>query len=78
MSKILTSGNYAILSCGPVQTCFQVDIEIYEDKLGQSGDRILSSHITFVQYFGFIGPFIRSILLIFWPQNAKSRKLTHV
>ena len=23
-----------------------VDIEIYEDKLGQSGDRILSSHIT--------------------------------
>ena len=25
---------------------FQVDIEIYKDKLGQSGDRILSSHIT--------------------------------
>ena len=25
---------------------FQVDIEIYEDKLGQSGDRILSSHIA--------------------------------
>ena len=24
---------------------FQVDIEIYEDKLSQSGDRILSSHI---------------------------------
>ena len=23
----------------------QVDIEIYQDKLGQSGDRILSSHI---------------------------------
>ena len=25
---------------------FQVDIEIYEDKVSQSGDRILSSHIT--------------------------------
>ena len=25
---------------------FKVDIEIYEDKLDQSGDRILSSHIT--------------------------------
>ena len=35
-----------MLTCGPVQTSFQVDIEIYEDKLGQSGDRILSSHIT--------------------------------
>ena len=23
-----------------------MDIKIYEDKLGQSGDRILSSHIT--------------------------------
>ena len=30
----------------PVQTSFQVDIEIYEGKLGQSGDRILVSHIT--------------------------------
>ena len=28
------------------QSSFQVDIEIYEDKFGQSGDRILSSHIT--------------------------------
>ena len=27
-------------------TGFQVDIEIYIDKLSQSGDRILSSHIT--------------------------------
>ena len=35
-----------MLTCGPVQTSFQVDIEIYEDKLSQSGDRILSSHIT--------------------------------
>ena len=25
---------------------FQVDIEIYEDKVSQSGDRILFSHIT--------------------------------
>ena len=31
---------------GPVQTSFQVDIEIYEDNLDQSGDRILSSHVT--------------------------------
>ena len=30
----------------PVKTCLQVDIEIYEDKLSQSEDRILSSHIT--------------------------------
>ena len=35
-----------MLTYGPVLTSFQVDIEIYEDKLGQSGDRILSSHIT--------------------------------
>ena len=33
-------------TCRPVQTSFQVDIEIYEDKLGQSGDMILSSYIT--------------------------------
>ena len=52
MSKILTSGKlvragfYPISPSGPVLTSFQVDIEIYEDKLGQSGDRILSSHIT--------------------------------
>ena len=26
----------------------QVDIEIYVDKLGQSRDRILSSHITII------------------------------
>ena len=42
----MQAGLHAILTCGPVQTSFQVDIEIYEDKLGQSGDRILSSHIT--------------------------------
>ena len=29
-----------------VKTSFQVDIEIYEDKFGKSGDRIHSSHIT--------------------------------
>ena len=29
----------------PVKTSFQVGIEIYEDRLGPSGDRILSSHI---------------------------------
>ena len=32
----------------PVKTSFQEDIQIYEDKLDQSGDRILSSHITMV------------------------------
>ena len=30
----------------PVKTVFQVDIEIYKDKLSQSGNRILSSHKT--------------------------------
>ena len=44
--KLVRAGFHAILTCGPVLTSFQVDIEIYEDKLGQSGDRILSSHIT--------------------------------
>ena len=28
----------------PVQTSFQIDIEIYEDKLCQPGNSILSSH----------------------------------
>ena len=44
--KLVRAGFHAILTCGPAQTSFQVDIEIYEDKLSQSGDRILSSHIT--------------------------------
>ena len=44
--KLVRAGFHAILNCGPVLTSFRVDIEIYEDKLGQSGDRILSSHIT--------------------------------
>ena len=44
--KLVRAGFHAIVTCGPVWTSFQVDIEIYEDKLGQSGDRILSSHIT--------------------------------
>ena len=44
--KLVWAGVYAILICKPVQTSFQVDIEIYQDKLSQSEDRILSSHIT--------------------------------
>ena len=47
----MRAGFHAILTCGPVQTSFQVDIEIYEDKLGQTGDRILSSHITTAYIF---------------------------
>ena len=32
---------------------FNLDIEIYDDKIGQLGDRILSGHITgfFIQYW---------------------------
>ena len=44
--KLVRAGFHAILTCGPVKTSFHVDIEIYEDKLGQSGDRILYSNIT--------------------------------
>ena len=44
--KLVGAGFHAILTCKPVQTSFQVDIEIYEDEFSQSGDRILSSHIT--------------------------------
>ena len=44
--KLVRAGFHAILTCGTGQTSFQVDIDIYVDKLGQSGDRILSSHIT--------------------------------
>ena len=44
--KLVPAGFHAILTCRPVYTSFQVDIKIYEDKLSQSGDRILSSHIT--------------------------------
>ena len=40
------AGFHAILTCGPVKTSFQVDIEIYEDKLGQSRDKVRSGHIT--------------------------------
>ena len=46
--KLVPAGFHAILTFGPVKTSFQVDIEIYENKLSQSGDRILSSHITMV------------------------------
>ena len=44
--KLAQAVFHAILTYGPVQTSFQVDIEIYEEKLSQSGDRVLSSHIT--------------------------------
>ena len=44
--KIVGAGFHAMLTCKPVQTSFQVDLEIYEDEFSQSGDRILSSHIT--------------------------------
>ena len=44
--KLVQAGFPAILTCGPVEASFQVDLEIYEEKLSQSGDRILSSHIT--------------------------------
>ena len=44
--KLVRAGFHAILTCGPVKNSLQVDIEIYEDKLAQSGDKILSSHIT--------------------------------
>ena len=44
--KLVPAVFHAILTCGPVKITFQVDIEIYEDKLGQSGNRILSSHIA--------------------------------
>ena len=51
---------HAILTCGPVKTSFQVDIEIYVDKLSQSGDSILSSHITIYHS-------------IAWAQNTRNR-----
>ena len=35
---------------GQFRPVFSVDIEIYEDKLGQSVDRIFSSHITKVNH----------------------------
>ena len=46
--KLVRAGFHAILTCGPVQTSFQVNIEIYEERLGQSGDRMLSSIVEFV------------------------------
>ena len=44
--KLVRPGFHPISPPGPVKTSFQVDIEIYEDKLGKSGYKILSSHIT--------------------------------
>ena len=53
VSQLLTSWNQfelVFIIYHPVgqfrPVCFQVDIEIYEDKLGQSGDSIIFSHIT--------------------------------
>ena len=43
-------------------------INIYQNSRG----------FIFVQYFWVIDAFIRPILMIFSPQNAKSRALTHV
>ena len=37
---------HLISTCRPVKARFQVEIEINEDLLGQSGDRIRWSHIT--------------------------------
>ena len=61
----MRAGFHAILPCGPVQTSFQVKIEIYEDKLGQSGDRILSSHITYT-----IIDFTEVDIRIYLPENV--------
>ena len=44
--KLVGAGFHAILTCKPVQTSFLVDIKIYVDEFSQSGNRILSSHIT--------------------------------
>ena len=44
--KLVGAGLHAILTYRPVTTGFQVDLEIYKDKVNQSGNRILSSHIT--------------------------------
>ena len=35
--KLVLAGFHAIFTCRPVQTAFQVDMEIYKDKLSQSG-----------------------------------------
>ena len=42
--KIFQHGKYLVAYV--LKNSFHGDIEIYEDKLAQSGDRILSSHIT--------------------------------
>ena len=40
------SWGFSESTCRPVLTSFQVGIEIYEDTQDQSGDRVLSTHIT--------------------------------
>ena len=49
--KLVRAGFHPISPVGPVKTSFQVDIDIYKDKLCQSGDRIISSHITKIIIF---------------------------
>ena len=44
--KLVWAGFHPILHCRPDKTSFQVDIDIYEELLGQSGYMFLSSHIT--------------------------------
>ena len=44
--KLVWAGFHSISTYTPVFTSFQVHIEIYEDKLIQSGDMVLYSHIT--------------------------------
>ena len=44
--KLVGAGFHAIITCNPVQTSFQVDLEIYEDEFSQTVDRMFSSHIT--------------------------------
>ena len=39
---LVGAGFHAILTCKPVPTSFQVDIEIYTDEFNQSGDSIFS------------------------------------
>ena len=43
--KLVLAGVHPKSPSRPVKTSFQKDIKIYEDKLGQSGDMILSSHM---------------------------------
>ena len=72
--NILISPSYV------VKTSFQVDIEIYEDKLGKSGDRIHSSHITNRPLAGYGLPPPRGHFLdhIFLEAQCLAKILQHV